>query len=88
MIIGDDRQRPESLRLEALHRSFACSLMQALIGNFDEPLAHLPVDIMQIVKLPQRPEALAEIADGTLHLAFGKGRQLHRVTTVRISVSA
>jgi hypothetical protein len=43
---------------------------------------------MQIFELAQRPKVLPEITDGAFHLALGKGRQLHRVTTVRISVSA
>jgi hypothetical protein len=34
-----------------------------------QPWTHLPVHILQILELPQRPEALPEIADGAFHLA-------------------
>ena len=44
--------------------------MQALIGDLAQPLPHLPIHIMQIGKLAQRPEVLTEVSDGAFDLTF------------------
>src|SRR5438270_4353513 len=59
-------------RASGLKRSAGRSRVpvQALVGDFCQPLAHLPVDIVQILELSHGPEALPEIADGAFYLAF------------------
>ena len=44
--------------------------MQTPVGDFVQPLPHLPVHIVQIGELAQGPEVLAEITDGAFNLAF------------------
>ena len=44
--------------------------MQASVGNFAQPLPHLPVHIVQIGELAQRPEVLAQVTDGAFDFPF------------------
>ena len=56
--------------LKAIHRPLAGFAMLALIGDFGQPLPRLAIHIVQIGELAQRPEVLAEIADGAFDFAF------------------
>jgi len=50
--------------------------VQALVGNFVQPLPHLAIDIGEVGKLAERPEVLAEIADApAFDLAFFPARR-------------
>jgi hypothetical protein len=45
--------------------------MQALIGDFGQPLPRLAVHIVQIGELAQRPEVLADVSDAAaFHFSF------------------
>jgi hypothetical protein len=70
VVVRNDRQRPQRFRLEALQRTFAGLAMQALIGDFGQPLPDLTIDIVQIGELAQRPEVLAKISDSALDFSF------------------
>jgi hypothetical protein len=59
-----------------------------LIGNFTQPQPYLPVHVMQIGELTQRPEALPDITDGALNFAFGESRGMHRILTAHKDVFA
>ena len=87
VVVRNDRQRPQRFRLEAIQRALAGLAMQALIGDFGQPLPHLPIHIVQIGELAQRPEVLAKISDGAFDFSFGTGCQIHRVRAVRRSDS-
>ena len=50
--------------------------MLSLVSDFGEPLARLAIHVIEICELTQRPEVLAHISDGALHLAFGEKRAL------------
>ena len=58
-----------------------------LVGSIACPLTGLCVDVGEIRKGAQRPEALANVADGPLHFAFTEGIQLRPMLTVRRDVS-
>jgi len=70
VVIGNDRQWPQCFRLEAFQRPFAGLAMQALIGDFGQPLPRLTIDIVQIGELAQRPEVLAKIKEDALDFSF------------------
>jgi hypothetical protein len=61
--------------------------MQALIGDFGQPLPRLTIDVVQIGELAQRPEVLAKIPYGALDFSFGSRRQLHPVVAMRGHIS-
>ena len=63
VVVRNDGQRPERLWLKALCWPLPGFPMQSLVGYFGQPLAHLPVDIVQIFELPHGPEVLSEITD-------------------------
>jgi hypothetical protein len=67
-------QRPQAIGPEPLVGTLAGFPMQALVGNFGQPLASLAVDIGQVSELAEGPEVLADIADATpLDFAFFPG---------------
>jgi hypothetical protein len=49
--------------------------MLALIGDLGQPVTRLRVHIGQVREGAQRPEILADIADGPLHFSFFPGRR-------------
>ena len=75
-------RRAECFRLEAIQRPLTGFAMHALIGDFGQPLPHLPVHIVQIGELAQRPEVLAKISDGALDFSFIEKRALQTVAMV------
>ena len=70
VVVRDDRQWPQSLGLETFERALTRLAMYPLIGDFCQPLPRLPVHVMQIGKLAQRPEILAKISDSALDFPF------------------
>ena len=70
VIVRNGGQRSQRFRPEAFQRAFAGLAMQTPVGDFVQPLPHLPVHIVQIGELAQGPEVLAKVADGAFDLAF------------------
>src|SRR5262249_33827568 len=70
IVIGDDGQRPQRLCLKAIHRPLTSFTMQALIGDFCQPLPNLAIDIVEIAEFAQGPEVLPDITDGAFDLAL------------------
>jgi len=70
VIVRNDRQRFESFGLKAFQRPLTGFAMHPLIGDLGQPLPHLPVHIVEIGELAQRPEVLAKVSDGAFDLAF------------------
>ena len=84
VIVRNDRQRPEGFALESVERAFAGLAVQALVGDFAQPLPHLPVHVVQIGELAQRPEVLPKVADGSFDFSFLPSAG--RIAGVRIEV--
>lgn len=70
VVVRDDGQRPQGLRLETIERPLARLAVHALISDFGEPLPRLAINIMQIGELTQRPEVLAQVSNGAFHFSF------------------
>src|SRR5712692_8214405 len=70
MVVWDDGQRAQGIRLESIDGAFAGFPMQPLVGDFREPLPSLSIHVVQVSELAQRPEALARVSDGALHFPF------------------
>lgn len=47
--------------------------MRACVGDLVEPLAELPVQVIEVAEAAGEEEILAHVAEGPLHLAFGLG---------------
>ena len=56
--------------------------VEPLVGDFGKPLPCLAVHILYVRELPQGPEVLAHIPDGTLHFPFIEKRALQTVAVV------
>src|SRR5712691_1590688 len=84
VIVRNDRQRTQRFRLETVQRALAGLTMQALIGDFAQPLPHLSIHIMQIGELAQRPEVLPQVTDGAFDFPFFPSAG--RIAGVRIEV--
>ena len=76
------RQRAERFGLKPLVGLLAGFTVLPLVGDFFQPLPCLRIDVSQIGEGTQRPEVLANIADGTLDFTFGEKRALQTVTRV------
>jgi hypothetical protein len=69
---------------EPIDRAFARLAVHTLIGDFAQPLPHLPVHVVQIGELAQRPEVLAQVTDGAFDFSFLPSAG--RIAGVRIEV--
>ena len=73
-IIGSEGgQQMQRLGAKAFLGGLAGFPVTASIGDFLQPMANLPVHIRQVGKAAQGPEVLAQIAYGSLDLAFLPG---------------
>jgi hypothetical protein len=63
VIVRDHWQRAQGIGAEAINGSLPGFMMEALIGNFSQPLSRLAVHIVQVGELAQWPEILAHISD-------------------------
>jgi hypothetical protein len=46
IVVGDDRQGAQSIGLESIDGALTCFAVQALIGDFCQPLPRLAIDVM------------------------------------------
>ena len=75
VVVGNDRQRFQCGRLKTVDGPLPGFAMLPLVGDLGEPLAGLPIHVMQISKLAQGPEVLACITDRALYFAFFPARR-------------
>jgi hypothetical protein len=86
VIVRNDRQWFQRGWLKTLQGPLPGFAMLSLVSDFREPLASLAIHVMQVGELTQWPEVLPCIADSALYLAFGEGRQMHRMRAVRANI--
>ncbi len=72
MVIRDNRQGPQRVRLKPVDGPLASFPVLPLVGHFSEPLPRLAIYVVQIGKLAQRPETLAGFSPKSCVPRYGR----------------